>query len=277
VIDSTFSDLAVCTFWLPPSAPLRTYRLRTHTTLAWTNASIYFYAASENAMGDAGNYLLDNVSLRDGAAAQSIGRTDCVDPTAPSSPAGGTASASLVTNGGFDVELTPWAVFGDLTSRITSGVFEFLRPGTAGVPAGAVLQATNAPMTANQVMTATFQLGNSSAVRKRVTVLLHENDFSDLAACSFWVPPGQALSSYTIRSFATKAWVNATISFYAGTSGPEAWIRLDNVTFQRTPAVTTVGTECLEPGESPIAVPAAPLSAGTRSGARPADRGRSRR
>ena len=56
-----------------------------------------------------------------------------------------------------------------------------------------------------------------------------------------------------MRTFATQAWSNATLSVYPATVGLDQWIRLDNVTFQRTPATTIVGTECVEPGLSPWA------------------------
>ena len=92
-----------------------------------------------------------------------------------------------------------------------------------------------------------FQLGNSSVVRKRVTVLLHDLDFSDLSACTFWLAPGQPLSPCTRRSATTKAWTTATISVYAATVGTEPWTRLDGVTFQRTPGSAALGTECIEP------------------------------
>ena len=69
-------------------------------------------------------------------------------------------------------------------------------------------------------MTAQFQLGNSSGVVKRVIVLLHDLDFSDLAACTFWLDPGQPLSSYTMRAFTTKTWTNATLSIYAAAMRP---------------------------------------------------------
>jgi hypothetical protein len=102
-------------------------------------------------------------------------------------------------------------------------------------------------MAANQILTASFQLGNSSAVRKRVTILLHDLDFSDLSACTFWLPPGQALSTYSMRMFATKAWTNATLSVYAATTGTDQYTRLDNMTLQRTPGATALGAECIEP------------------------------
>ncbi len=106
---------------------------------------------------------------------------------------------------------------------------------------------------ARDILTATFQLGNSSAVRKRVTVIVHDYDFSDLSACTFWLAPGQPLSDYIYRTFATEAWTDATVSVYPATVGAEQWIRLDNATFRRTPGTPTVGTECIEPGGGAIA------------------------
>jgi hypothetical protein len=62
--------------------------------------------------------------------------------------------------------------------------------------------------------------------------------------------PGQPLSPYIMRAFATEAWTSATISFYAATVGTESWIRLDDVTFRRTPAALVEGTTCIEPPPS---------------------------
>ena len=256
IIDSNFSDITVCTFWLPPNAPLQTYRMRTHATQAWTNASIYFYAASVGT----GDYQLDNVELHTDAAG-SDSQTACIDPTTPL-PTGGADGPNLIANGDFGSgQLPPWGLFGDINSQITNGVFEFVRPGTPGVPAGVILQNTGAAMTVNQILTTSLQLGNSSAVRKRVTILVHEGDFSDLAACTFWLPPGQTLSTYVVRSFTTRAWVNATVSVYAGNVSAQPWIQLDNVTLQRTPAAVIQGTECIEP-ESVSPAVAGPLAAG---------------
>ena len=98
-------------------------------------------------------------------------------------------------------------------------------------------------MTAQQIMTATFQLGNSSSMRKRVTLILGDGDFSDLTACTFYIPAGQPLSDSWSRSYATQAWANAMFSLYAATVGPEQWIRLDNATLARTPGAAIQGTE----------------------------------
>ena len=244
ILDADFSDLSVCTFYLGPNAPLRTFQMKAHPTKAWTNAALYFYAASPGG-GPSARYLLDNVSLRPDPVALPD-RTNCVDPLAPA-VVGGAPGPDLIVNGDFATgSLTPWGVFGDITSQFSGGVFEFIRPGTPGQPSGVILQPTGAAMAAAEVFTASFELGNSSNVRKRVTVLLHDLDFTDLTACTFWLAPGQALETYSMRSFATKAWTNATVSIYAATTGSQQWIRLDNVSMRRTPAIAALGTECIK-------------------------------
>ena len=77
-------------------------------------------------------------------------------------------------------------------------------------------------------------------------MLLNDADFSDLAACTFWLPAGAPLGTYTMRTFTTKAWTNAMISIYSATSGVLPWVQVDNVTLQTTPASVALGTECLE-------------------------------
>ena len=98
IIDSDFSDITVCTFWLAPGAPLRTYTMRTHTTKAWTNAAIYFYAATKGQ--DGGFYQLDNVSLtlRSGGVRRR-GPTVSIRPRRRRT--GGAPGADLITNGHF--------------------------------------------------------------------------------------------------------------------------------------------------------------------------------
>ncbi len=192
--------------------------------------------------------LLDTAP-HSGTLLPSAARTDCVDPTTPAPP-GGSDGPNLLTNGDFESGLPPWTTSGSITSQLAGGVFEFYRP--AGPPAGLVEQSTGQAMSANQILTAQFQLGNSSAVRKRVTVQLRDGASSDLLACTFWVPPALPLSPYAMRGFAAQAWANATLSVSPDTIGMDEWIRLDGVTLQRTPSTAIVGTECLEPGAAPV-------------------------
>ncbi len=254
MIDADFSDITVCTFWLAPGAPMRTYRMRTHTTKAWTNAAIYFYAATTASFAVNGGYLrLDNVSMNYNPEGSDL-RTECVDPTAPA-PSGGADSATLLTNGDFGAGTTGWATFGVITSQVTNGVFEYIRPSPGpATPAGVIFQQTGAAVAADEFLTATFDLGNSSAARKRVTVLILSNDFSDLSACTFWLPAGLPLSTYQMKTRATKAWAagaatGAALYFYAATVGSDRWIRVDNVALKRTPSAGVIGTECIEPVE----------------------------
>jgi glucose/arabinose dehydrogenase len=239
--DFDFNDVVVCTFWLPPATTLKPYRMRTHSIEAWANATISFYAATPGS--DGGAYHIDNVSLRPDFGV-SDDRTECEDLSSPFPP-GGAPGPDLIANGSFASGLPPWSEFGQITGQIAGGVYEFYRP--AGQPAGAVLQATGVSLVATSILTATLELGNSSSVRKRVTVILHSLDFADLHACTFWLAPGQPLMSYQIRTYATQAWNNATLSVYPATVGTEQWIRLDNVTLRQTPDGPLLGTECIEP------------------------------
>ncbi len=260
ILDSDFSDLSFCTFWLEPSAPMRTYRMRAHPTRLWANAAIYFYAATTNSSTTNGGYLrLDNVSL--GANPDgSQRRTECEDPTSPPPTPGAPASASLIVNGDFSGGMASWVTLFTIVSQVSNGVFEFIR--TAGLPGGVLLQQTGAAVAANEFLTATLDLGNSSPVRKRVTVVIHAADFTDLAACTFWLPPGLPLSTYQVRMRATTEWAagagtGATVSVFGATVGLDQWIRLDNVSLHRTPGFPIGGTECLEPSEilAPVTVP----------------------
>jgi hypothetical protein len=243
--DSDFSDLAVCTFWLDASAPMRTYAMRMHTTRLWSDATISFYAATADG---AGFYRVDNVTMSYDPAGSNA-QTVCDDPTAPISV--GSPGPNLLVNGDFGSGLAPWGTFGQIFWQIAAGVFEFVR--TPGTPAGVVLQGTGQAMVNDQIISADFKLGNSSGQRKRVTVLLHDGDFSDLSACTFWLPPGLPLSTYTMRTFATKPWTNATIAVYAATIGTDPWFRLDDVAFRRASGSATSGTNCIEPDLSSLA------------------------
>jgi len=243
--DGDFLDLSVCTFWLPPNLPLTTYSMRTHSTQAWTNASISFYAATDGSNG--GNYRLDNVVLQY-APSQSTLRTDCVDPLSPSA-FGGPVQSELLSNRDFSTGTTAgWTTFGQLVSQVSNSVFEFYRPLATPDPAGVILQPTGFPLSTGDVLAAQFDLGNSSGVRKRVTVLLHDLSFSDLSACTFWLAPGQPLQTYQMRAYTTMSWTNATLSVYAATIGNESWILLDNASLRKAVGGATAGTNCVEPG-----------------------------
>ncbi len=248
--DSDFSDIAVCTFWLPANSALVRYGIRSHTTKAWANLTIAFYAASAGSNG--GAYQIDNVSVRYSPGGSTT-ETLCEDALVPG-PIGGPDGAEMLVNGNFaSGAVAPgWGLFGQISGSVQGGVFQFTK--VAGVPSGVILQPTGQTVAANELLTATFQLGNTSSERKRVTVILHDNSFGDLSACTFWLAPGQPLSNYVYRTYATQAWSNATLSIYPATVGAAQEMLLDNVTLHRTPSAEITGTECIEPA-SPLQMP----------------------
>ena len=266
--DADFSDLSVCTFWLDPGTPPQDYSMLTHTTRQWLNATLSFYAATADGTA---SYVVDNVSLRYVPSLATDSGTDCIDPTAPVPLAIG-ANPNLLVNGDFTAGLAHWSTFGQIAGQIASGVFEFVRP--PGTPAGVVFQGTLQTMRDDKMLEATFSLGNSSNVRKRVTVLVHDGDFSDLSACTFWLPPQLLPMTYRMRLFATKPWTNATVSVYPATIGFEPWIRLDNVTLREVGSAT--GTTCTEPDLHARLAPRSSSLAGVSAVSRPPDVARRR-
>ncbi len=240
--DADFSDLQVCTFWLPPNAPMQTYRMTARTSEAWSNVTLSIYASSNDG---AAAYRVDNAALKL-ILTPTSSRTLCFDPNAPPAalqPDG----AEWLANGDFSAGLANWAQFFNINMQISGGVLEF--QGT-GVPAGVVFQETTQSASSGTIIEARFDIG-SSAPRRRVTVLLRDADFSDLQVCTFWLPPNAALSSYVMRAYTTEAWTGASISFYPSTLGTNGWYRVDNVSFRARPSLTIIGTECYPPGTAP--------------------------
>jgi hypothetical protein len=160
VHDGNFSDLAVCTYWLPPNMSARRYGIRTHPTQNWTNASVSLYAASADSLG--GFYQIDNVTMQV-LSNVDISETQCIDPMLPA-VAGGAAGPELLVNGDFSTGNTQgWTLFGQMTSQVTGGVFEFIRPSPNSDPAGVILQPTGTAAAAGERFTAHFEFATAAA------------------------------------------------------------------------------------------------------------------
>jgi hypothetical protein len=162
----------------------------------------------------------------------------------PTATATTVPAVNLLQNGSFsslDSSGVPlhWTMYASpnknlLQWQVVEGVLNFYRNPLPGERSEAVVfQNTNMAVDANSGLRAEFQMGNSSNVRKRVTVLVHEWNFSDLQVCSFWLPPNTPLRSYVIRTYTANAWTNASISFYASTADGLGSILLDNISLYR--------------------------------------------
>jgi len=256
--DSTFADLRVCTFWLPPSTALRAYRMQFRTTQAWANAQLSFYASTVDSDSA---YRLDNVVMRtDSSVTQDVMR--CTDPGTPIA-GGGADGAELITNGNFATGITNWGLFnpaGNLVQNSASnGVFEFYRSGTSGDQAPSLLQNTNVTTVSTAaILELRFDLGNSSGQWMRVTPLLHASNFGDLQVCTFWVAPNSPIGTYVMRTYTTNAWTaGASVSFYPSSTfaaDPGGRARLDNVSLKVRPSLSITGTTCYTPGSAPADV-----------------------
>jgi hypothetical protein len=253
--DRDFSDIALCTFWMPPNAPMRTYQMLTHTTEAWTAAVMSVYASTADGIGW---YRMDDVALQL-EPTLNLNETRCTDPNAPTPP-GGANGANMLTNGDFSGAFgngtNSWATFGNVNAQITSGVLRVFR--TAGDPAGSVLQNTSSSATTGMPLEVSLSMGSLTTERRRITILLHANNFSDLQACTFWIPPNAPLQTYTIQMFTTQAWGGVSLSFYPSNVVTTGAVTIDNVVYRQRPSLAVTGTGCYEPGSSPAAFDDAP-------------------
>jgi hypothetical protein len=170
-------------------------------------------------------------------------------------------NTNLIQNGGFSNGTACWLQFAtpDMThivSQVTNGVFEYYR--VAG-PAGerpnqaVVFQPTVASVAAGTPMVASFDVANSSSARKRVSVLIHEHDFSDLHVCTFWLAPNTPKQTYSMRTHTTTPWLYPTISFYAASGGSDGgYYEIDDVSLMYDPAGAADRTLCFDP-TAPVA------------------------
>jgi hypothetical protein len=152
---------------------------------------------------------------------------------------------------------TAWQLYGvptisALQWSVQNGVFNFHR--ALGSSQAVVYQNTGVAIAAQRGIEADFQLGNTSSVRKRVLVLIHDGDFSDSSACTFWLPANTPLRTYQMKLHTTEPWTNTTISFYAPNpaDGLPA-LQLDNVSLREGIGAEFKGTLCTDPS-----VPAPP-------------------
>jgi hypothetical protein len=253
--DSDFSDVRVCAFWLAPNTGRRTFQMLTDTTEAWTSAVMAVYASTADGVGWV---QLDNVSLQHLSGATTE-ETRCIDPSTPPTQFYG-ASGDLIVNGSFDSAVSPWAVLGSTLSQLTGGVLEFYRPNST--PSGPIIQTISQPTPVDRTIEAVFYVGNNSPVRKRVTVLIHASDFTDLAACTFTLAPNTPLQPTAMQMYTTKAWSGISMSIYPATADSTGWYQIDDISLRITSGSQYIGTTCWEPGSVPSEISAAHTRAG---------------
>jgi hypothetical protein len=152
----------------------------------------------------------------------------------------------LLTNGDFSNGMNNWAPWGGVIARVNSGVLEMYRNvGTSGN--AVVLQNTGKPLPNNAPIEISAQIGNNSSGRKRVSLIMHDGDWSDMQVCTFWLAPGSPLQTYTMRAKTTEEWTAAHLGIYVIPADGQGWLRVDNVSMQHKPALTVNYTTCIDP------------------------------
>ena len=249
-----FSDLQICSFWLAPNTPLDTYRMHLSTPTAWSSAVLSIYGSPADGVGW---IQVDNVGMFRIPNAPGLTETLCIDPHTPSAGAGAD-SANLIQNGTFTGTTAPWGTFGAIVTRLEADVAEMYR--TFGTPAGSILQNTGVPAPNATPIEVSLDLGNSSSIRQRATVLIHSSDFSDLQVCVFWLEPASALETYVVRTHTTTPWAGVSVSIYPSPATNLGWVRMDNVSAMLKPTLNVNGTECYMPGSAVLpSLPPAPI------------------
>lgn len=186
-------------------------------------------------------------------AASSPGLTQGVSAAFNIAPAPG---QNLIRNGRFAAGMTHWGTFAtpslsDIQHQIAGGVFEAFRTvtGTSAV----VLQNTTVPIAGSVPLHIQLDLGNSSAVRKRVLLMAHSQDFSDFQVCTFWLPPGQPLMTYAMTLKTNQAWSQgASLSVYLASNDGQGYAQLDNVSMIYQPGTPPEATLCFDPNVPPL-------------------------
>jgi predicted outer membrane repeat protein len=153
-------------------------------------------------------------------------------------------SANLIQNSTFAVGSDGWLPYDGVIYRVTNGVLEFFRLSDA--TSAVMLNYTEIPLMSGTPVELVFDLGNSSGVRKRVTVILHEYNFTDLQVCTFWLPANTPLQTYRIQTVTNTDWTNTTLSFYVSTADSVGWVQLDNVSVRQVPSLTGNLTRCYD-------------------------------
>lgn len=165
---------------------------------------------------------------------------------------------NLLANPGFDNGLAAWKLFAIPDSGIThnsaiGGVFAYQR--NTGASQSVIFQDTGVAFPDNTPFDIQLDLGNSSHVRKRVAVLVHDQLFIDTAICAFWIPPNSSLRQYRMTMRNTRSWPNgASISIYATPPDSIPSILIDNVRLAENLGPGSSRTFCYSPDAPSIGV-----------------------
>lgn len=168
------------------------------------------------------------------------------------------ANTNVLQNAGFGSGTDYWTVTaGSQGAGVADGVFRFYR--SVGGAVAQVRQAVGMTVYPGSTLQATVKLGNSSAVNKKVVVIIQRIDGGvNAAKCAFILAPHTPLQKYTIRGTAPGVWSGARVQVKGNSADSEPAYLIDNVQLQYKPGMT-FDEACVSPapGKPQIVTPAA--------------------
>lgn len=194
----------------------------------------------ENPNGNWLIYIADDASGDTGFITPQITLTITTDAT----------DFNMITNGNFSSGIANWTPYAVPAAGIVhnggaGGIFQFYR--VPGASQATIQQFTGLPLPANRAYDLAIDLGNPSAVPKKVRILVHDASFTDLKACTFLLPAGTPLRRYKMVGETTIAWTNTAVSVYASDADNTPWLQVDNVRLVARDDLNPTETLCLDP------------------------------
>lgn len=150
-----------------------------------------------------------------------------------------------ITNGDFANGFASWFAWDGAELQMPDQWVEMRR--LTGTTSGVIAQNTGISIPPNTGLEMRVELGNSSAVRKRVGLFLHRSDWQDLAMCSFWLEPFAPPTIYTMITTTQLPWTGTHLSIYLSPDDGIGWLHIDNVSLRALMEPVNLATLCYDP------------------------------
>lgn len=166
---------------------------------------------------------------------------------APTTPLG----ENLVANGDFADGTTGWKAAGQLNWNVEDGMMQFLRLKTDAQPHWATFsQELPYSALAHQAFEISLRLGNSSGLKKSITVSLLNSQGRDYGAlsCNFTVPTDSALQTYTMRGLVAQSWGTIALEIGVNPADGAKYALVDDIDVRALSPGDLPAGDCVGPG-----------------------------
>lgn len=232
-----WSDAYLCRFVVPAGTPTRTYNMRFKTGQNWTRL---IYAVYLDPADGRSAFVIDNASVRYlPSLSVPAGPATCTAPLAA-------PNVNMIENGTFNNGAAAWRAVKDIAWQVTNGML--LAYHKTGGTSAAWYQYSEHVLPAGAPYQLTLELGNSSSVSKRVDLVLHDPDWTDVQTCSFTLPARLPLTSFVMRGKTARAWPAVVPALYIWPADGQAAVQVDNIDMRYLPSLSVSGLSCGQVG-----------------------------